>query len=101
MKDPKLSQQYFAIKLMILLSVIDDPVGKRETAFGCPYSEDLLVRIDQKIDISGVIEQMKGIIVDPDTLLLQIQSYRGQVLQVRRHLLLYPFWLRFLRSALS
>ena len=55
MKDPKLSQQYFAIKLMILLSVIDDLVGKWETAFGCPYSEDLLVGIDQKIDIRGIV----------------------------------------------
>ena len=56
MQDTELAEQYLAIELMILLSVIDDPVGKRETAFGCPYSEDLLVRIDQKIDISGIVQ---------------------------------------------
>ena len=56
MQDTELAEQYLAIELMILLSVIDDPVGKRETTFGCPYSEDLLVRIDQKIDISGIVQ---------------------------------------------
>ena len=56
MQHPELTEQHLAIELMILLSVIDDPVGKRETAFGCPYSEDLLVRIDQKIDISGIVQ---------------------------------------------
>ena len=56
MQDPELTEQHLAIELMILLSVIDDPVGKRETAFGGPYSEDLLVRIDQKIDISGIVQ---------------------------------------------
>ena len=55
-QDTELAEQHLAVELMILLSVIDDPVGKRETAFGCPYSEDLLVRIDQKIDISGIVQ---------------------------------------------
>ena len=55
-QDPELAEQHLAVELMILLSVIDDPVGKRETAVGCPYSEDLLVRIDQKIDISGIVQ---------------------------------------------
>ena len=56
MQHPELTEQHLAIELRILLSVIDDPVGKRETAFGCPYSEDLLVRIDQKVDISGIVQ---------------------------------------------
>ena len=55
-QDPELAEQHFAVKFMILLSVIDDPVGKWETVFGCPYSEDLLVRIDQKVDIGGIIQ---------------------------------------------
>ena len=55
MQDTELAEQHFAVKFMILLSVIDDPVGKWETVFGCPYSEDLLVRIDQKIDIRGIV----------------------------------------------
>lgn len=55
MQDPELTEQHLAIELMILLSVIDDPVGKWETTFGCPYSEDLLVGIDQKIDIRGIV----------------------------------------------
>ena len=55
-QDPELAEQHLAVELMILLSVIDDPVGKRETAFGCPYSEDLLVRIEQKVDIGGIIQ---------------------------------------------
>ena len=50
MQEPELTEQHLAIEL------IDDPVGKRETTFGCPYSEDLLVRIDQKIDISGIVQ---------------------------------------------
>ena len=56
MQEPELTEQHLAIELMILLSVIDDPVGKRETAFGCPYRKYLLVRIDQKIDISGIVQ---------------------------------------------
>ena len=56
MQDSELAEQHLTVELMILLSVIDDPVGKRETTFGCPYSEDLLVRIDQKIDISGIVQ---------------------------------------------
>ena len=56
MQDPELAEQHLAIELMILLSVIDDPVGKRETAFGCPYRKYLLVRIDQKVDIRGIVQ---------------------------------------------
>ena len=56
MQDPELAEQHLAVEFMILLRVIDDPVGKRETAVGCPYSEDLLVRIDQKVDISGIVQ---------------------------------------------
>ena len=56
MQDTELAEQYLALELMILLRVIDDPVGKRETAFGCPYSEDLLIRIDQKVDIRGIVQ---------------------------------------------
>ena len=55
-QDTELAKQHLAVELMILLRVIDDPVGKRKTAFGCPYSEDLLVRIDQKVDISGIVQ---------------------------------------------
>ena len=56
MQYPELMEQHLTVELMVLLSVIDYPVGKRETVFGCPYSEDLLVRIDQKVDISGIIQ---------------------------------------------
>ena len=56
MQDTELAEQYLAIELMILLSVIDDPVGKRETAFGRPYRKYLLVRIDQKVDIRGIVQ---------------------------------------------
>ena len=55
MQEPELTEQHLAIELMILLSVIDDPVGKRETAFGCPYRKDLQVRVDQKVDIRGIV----------------------------------------------
>ena len=56
MQDPELTEQHLAIELMILLSVIDDPVGKRETAVGRSYSEDLLIRIDQKVDIGRIVQ---------------------------------------------
>ena len=56
MQHPELTEQHLAIELMILLSVIDDPVGKRETAVGRPYSEDLLIRIDQKVDIGRIVQ---------------------------------------------
>ena len=55
-QDPELAEQHLAVELMILLRVIDDPVGKRKTAFGCSNRKDLLARIDQKVDIRGIVQ---------------------------------------------